>query len=370
MPFKENKMSLVAIERINDYDVPLIKESLISMIGKTEFPEVNGKRILLKPNILSDAGKEKAITTHPAVLEAIISILQDKGAKEILVGDSPGLHTPGFNARNSGIKDVIDRMGAEFEDFTKNNREHTVYRSIKVPMALAIDNADVVISVAKFKTHQLMMMTGCVKNMFGLVPGLNKSPMHLKCPSVNEFAKLIISIFRESHTDYAIMDAVIGMEGAGPANGRPRKVGLLLSSSDAFALDYAEAVIMGYERKDMPIINEAISEGIFDPRKVEYPILNAKDLIIRDFERVKSQRRNLFSALILPFFTRFFKIRKDRARIAPEFQDNCIKCRRCIDICPAKALSMGEKHPIINEKACIRCYCCHEMCPIDAIKIF
>ena len=249
-------MTDIAIEKVNDYDIEKVKSSLIKMFDLTAFPTVDGKRVLIKPNILSDVPKEKAITTNPVIVEALIDILKDKGALDILVGDSPGLQSPTFSAKTSGIRDVIERKGVRFEDFAKNNRPHTIYKKIKVPMAKALDEVDVVISVAKFKTHQLMMQTGAVKNMFGLVPGLNKSPLHLKCPSVEEFARLIVSIFKESHTDYAIIDAIMGMEGAGPANGNPRKVGLLISSADAFAADYAEAVIMGYEKKDMPIFLE------------------------------------------------------------------------------------------------------------------
>lgn len=369
MPFKEETMTDIAIEKVNDYDIEKIKSSLIKMFDLTAFPTVEGKRVLIKPNILSDVPKEKAITTNPVIVEALIDILKDKGALDILVGDSPGLQSPTFSAKTSGIRDVIERKGVRFEDFAKNNRPHTIYKKIKVPMAKALDEVDVVISVAKFKTHQLMMQTGAVKNMFGLVPGLNKSPLHLKCPSVEEFARLIVSIFKESHTDYAIIDAIMGMEGAGPANGTPRKVGLLISSADAFAADYAEAVIMGYEKKDMPIFLEGEKEGLTDESTYNYPLLKAKELVISDFKRIEAKKKSLFSALILPFFSRYFEMRKAKRRKAPDFQDNCVKCHRCIDICPAKALSMGSRHPEIDTKACIRCYCCHEMCPVDAIKI-
>lgn len=362
-------MTDIAIERVDSYDKEIIRNALTRMFENTSFPDVRGKKLLIKPNILSDAPKEKAITTNPVVVEALIEIVKERGASSILVGDSPGLQSPSFNARTSGIKDVIDRTGAKFEDFTKNNRTHAVYKKIKVPMAKAIDDVDIVISVAKFKTHQLMMQTGAVKNMFGLVPGLNKSPLHLKCPSIDEFARLIVSIFKESHTDYAIIDGIIGMEGAGPANGEPRKVGLLISSEDAFAADYAEAVIMGYDKKDMPIFLEGERENLTNPDEYRYPLLKAEELVLNNFKKIESKRKSLFSALILPFFSRHFAIKRAKRRSAPEFKENCVKCCRCIEICPAKALVMGEKHPDINTDACIRCYCCHEMCPVDAIKV-
>ena len=88
-------------------------------------------------------------------------------------------------------------------------------------MAAALDEADIVISFAKFKTHQLMSSTGAVKNMFGTIPGLNKSPMHLKYRSPEAFAAFLMKVFRECHVDYSFIDAVVGMEGQGPGSGTP-----------------------------------------------------------------------------------------------------------------------------------------------------
>lgn len=359
----------VAIDRINTYEINALKEKLYTLVSSTNFPSVKDKTVLIKPNILSDAPEHKAITTNANLVEAVALILKELGAKSIYIGDSPGLQKPGFDAHASGIKKAVENTGSIFVDFSKSTRDHKVYKNINVPMTTIIDEVDVVISVAKFKTHQLMMYTGCVKNMFGLIPGLNKSPLHLKCPSPEEFAKLLISIFKESHTDYAIMDAIIAMEGPGPANGNARNVGLLMASEDAYAIDYAEAVIMGYKRKDMILTNEAIREGLLDVNDIEYPILDAMDLVISDYKRIESKRRSLFSALIMPYFTKFFSNRKDRKKPVPNFQDNCIKCKRCIEICPAKALTLGTNKPMLDKNKCIRCYCCHEMCPADAIKI-
>ena len=112
-------MTDIAIEKVNDYDVEKVKSSLIKMFDLTAFPTVEGKRVLIKPNILSDVPKEKAITTNPVIVEALIDILKDKGALDILVGDSPGLQSPTFSAKTSGIRDVIERKGVRFEDFAK-----------------------------------------------------------------------------------------------------------------------------------------------------------------------------------------------------------------------------------------------------------
>ena len=159
------------------------------------------------------------------------------------------------------------------------------------------------------------------------------------------------------------------MEGAGPANGTLRQTGLLLASSSALALDKAEAILMGYDPKDIPILKEAERNEKGSTDGV-YPLLDPEKEVIKDFRRVEVKKRVLINSLLLPFFTRFFDRKMAEKRKAPEFlRDKCKRCKKCVDICPAKALTLVTDHIEIDTSKCIRCYCCHEMCPFDAIKI-
>jgi uncharacterized protein (DUF362 family) len=199
-----------------------------------------------------------------------------------------------------------------------------------------------------------MFTTGAIKNMFGLVPGLNKSKQHVHNPTRKGFAKFICGLFSISKTEYAVMDAIMGMEGPGPANGSPKQVGLLLASDDALALDISQAIIMGYNPLDIPIIKYAIKKQLTPTRKIdsiEYSSLDANNLIIKDYKRIDSKQTS--SQRPAPIFL-----------VAP-----CIRCKKCIDICPANALTMKNKKIIIDEKKCIKCYCCNEVCPANAIKV-
>ena len=358
-------MTRCAIMHVDAYDEDKVLEAMREIADATAFPDVEGQTVLVKPNILSDSYPEKAITTHPAVIKALITLLWEKGAKRILTGDSPGMQTGRFNPVNSGLRKVAEETGAEIVDFRESTRIHEV-EGIRIPMTDAIDKADIVISAAKFKTHQLMSATGAVKNMFGLVPGLQKSPMHLRARTPESFARLILSIFREAHVDYAVIDAIEGMEGAGPTNGQPRHVGLLMGSENAFALDKAEAIIMGY--RSVPIIEEAEKRfpGITD---AEYPLLNPEDLIIRDYRRIPEGKKTTLRTLFLPNLLSRIGIATD-GRAYPEFiHSECRHCLKCVNVCPAKALEMKGGRIHISRRKCIRCYCCHEMCPFDAIKV-
>ena len=360
----------VAIVECSNYELDAVTKALEKIIENTSFPNVEGKYILLKPNVLSDAPVEKHISTNPLVVRAIIRLLKKKGVARIIVGDSPGLPLPSFKPVNCGIWSVIEDEGVEWVDFSEGAVLRTLPSSgFKVLQTHYLDDVDLVFSIAKMKTHQLMMATGCVKNMFGTVPGLNKSPMHLKAPSPSSFSRVICDIYRTHMPEYSIMDAVISMEGAGPANGTPRHTGLLLGSHSAPALDKAEALIMGYDPHDIPILQtlEKEKKGITDGI---YPLLNPMDITINDFRRVEVKKRSLFSSLILPYIERRSEHTKTHLRPAPVFNENvCRRCTKCIQICPAKALELKNNMIEIDTNKCIRCYCCHEICPFNAIEV-
>ncbi len=167
------------------------------------------------------------------------------------------------------------------------------------------------------------------------------------------------------------MDGIIAMEGPGPANGVSRHLGLLIASRDAVALDYAQAQIMGYDPLLVPIVSEGIRRGLGE-KPTSYPALSAEELVQGDYVCIEIQKRTSFlHSLIVPFiFSRYIRWKVKKERKAPVFLvDPCIGCRKCIDICPAEALTMVDKRIIIDPKACIRCYCCHEVCPASAILV-
>ncbi|MCR4676704.1 MAG: DUF362 domain-containing protein [Sphaerochaetaceae bacterium] len=365
-------MSRVAITKCTSYRQEEVYQALKKVLENSDVPDVRGKKVLLKPNILSDSPASSCITTNPEIVRSAIKLFFERGASEIYVGDSPGLQTSSFSGKTCGIYDVCQEEGAVWTDFSTSPTPTLIKgTSQTLPLASILKEGVLTISICKFKTHQLMYTTGAVKNLFGLVPGLNKSPCHLANPTRESFAKLIVGIHNTVQPSFAIMDAVLGMEGPGPANGKPKLVGLIMSSDNLFALDYAQAVIMGYKPNDIPILNEGKRQHLL-PQNIDFPLLNAENLVINDYERIKlSRKTNLLTSLVIPFFTRGYHKKKQKKEPAPLFNENkCIHCAKCINICPAKALSFNEKKAVVADyDKCIRCYCCHEMCPADAISI-
>jgi len=69
----------------------------------------------------------------------------------------------------------------------------------------------------------------------------------------------------------------------------------------------------------------------------------------------------------------------------PHFKKSkCLRCAKCIEICPAQILSFKDdkrattgangkkfsKHVTIQRSKCLHCFCCHEICPVSAIKLY
>jgi uncharacterized protein (DUF362 family)/Pyruvate/2-oxoacid:ferredoxin oxidoreductase delta subunit len=374
---KKVDIASVAIVKCPTYAENDLLENLRKICDAAGMPNPKGKTVLLKPNILSDAPPEKAITTRPEVLAAVIRILKERGAAKILVGDSPGISGPGFLPRVSGIDAVCKQENVAWCDFSKDPVMKIIPGTYgrKLPVPAVLGEIDMLISLSKMKTHQLMYVTGSVKNLFGMVPGLQKSACHMKYPTRESFSRMMAGLYSVLKPSFGIMDAVVSMEGAGPAGGSPRHTGLLMASCDCTALDVAQSTIMGYSPFSIPLTKELLDRHLTVWRKIEdisYPLLNANDLIISDYKRIDQQKhRNFFNALIGPIFTRYIKLRHQRKEPRPLFNaETCISCGKCIRICPGKALEFDSDKKIkVDYSRCIRCYCCHEVCPVDAIAI-
>ena len=299
------------------------------------------------------------------VLKATIQLVKEKGAKKIYVGDSPALQNKKFKPTTSGLSQICEEENVEWVDFTTDPVTKMLpIANHNIKMANIIDQVDLSISISKFKTHQMMYMTGSMKNMFGLVPNMSKSAQHMRHPSRGSFAKMICGVLSHAKVGYTVMDAVMGMEGPGPANGYPRSVGKIIAGNDPVAVDIAQATMMGYDPMKMPAIKCAIENKITSLssiQDVEYPLFDASDLMIKDYQRIG---KNISTDLDDDAASEYLR------RPAPAFDDDkCIYCKKCIDICPAKALDLDTGIVRIDDAKCIRCYCCHEVCPADAIII-
>ncbi len=371
-------MSVVSVAKCQSYDTAEVRRALseaLSAIGGLSWVR-EGMVIAIKCNLVSMMKPEQAATTHPALVTELCRLLIEKGAKPI-IGDSPGgLYN---NAFLSGIYKATgmhqcEEVGAELNrDFGTAQADFPEAVKAKTFSYTSwLDNADAIINFCKLKSHGMMGMSAAAKNMFGAVPGVTKPEYHYRFPNAADFSDMLIDLNEYFKPRLCIVDAVEGMEGNGPTQGVPRKIGAVLASADPYDLDLICAKIIGLDRSSVPLLEAAARRGLSSESAEEVEVVGELDsLIISDFDNMKAMTNIEFAPKSFGIFNGFVGwVEKTCLVSKPTVRKNeCIGCRQCEQICPAKAIVMKNKLPVINRKTCIRCFCCQEFCPKGAMKV-
>ena len=237
--------------------------SALDAIGGLDFVKA-GMTVAIKANLVTAAKPDTATTVHPRVLEELCRLLTDRGAR-VIIGDSPGgLYN---EAILSHVYKVAGLTPLEREGVTLNRNfgeKDTAYPEGKVLHSFRytayLDEADVIVNVAKLKCHGMMGMSAAAKNMFGTVPGTLKPEYHFRFPDHADFANMILDLDEYFKPVLHLVDAVVGMEGNGPTGGDPRQIGALVASHSPHQADLVCARLIGLSPEEVvEILNEYLS---------------------------------------------------------------------------------------------------------------
>ncbi|MCM8795557.1 MAG: DUF362 domain-containing protein [Candidatus Omnitrophica bacterium] len=365
--------SRISIVKCNSYAPDIIEEKLrkaINLIGGIEKFIKPQSKVLLKPNLLMAIEPESAVDTHPEVVRGVIKILKEINCK-IFVGDGPSawggeMENVDEVYRRSGIRQVCEEEGVELVKF-ENNRWRR-----RLLLTTWLDHCEYVVNLPKFKTHDFTILTAAIKNLFGLVAARYKMQLHKEYFKPQDFSRVLVDIYEEVRPALTIVDAIVAMEGDGPAtSGKPRKLNLLLAGSDGVAIDSVLALIMGLRPKDILTNKLAAARGLGIADIEHINILGEK------LEEIIPDR-----PFQLPAISMIRKIPLPLVNLAKKFikyypliiDNNCLRCGSCIKACPKQAISMeflSEYNSRIkfDYQKCISCFCCQEACPHSAIKV-
>lgn len=338
-----------------------------------------GSRVVIKPNLVIRRSPEEATTTHPAVVTAVIRALKKRGINDITIAESSGglYNKTAMNAVFSGcgITGVCEKEGVALN-------QNFDYAQVDCPGAMQchqfniiepIIEADAVINIAKLKTHAMTGFSGCVKNMFGSVPGLGKPEMHCQYPDMSDFQQMIVDLCTLTAPTISIMDAVMCMEGDGPTGGSPRFVGALLGGVNPFAVDIAACRLIAVEPENIHMLRHGINRGLSPASLGEVELIgdDLEPIRVADFRQPKSVSRTIvdyFPAFLQPIVDKGKGLISSRPVINKK---KCIGCGKCAESCPQHTITIDrqKRRAVIDYKPCIKCFCCHEMCPVRAIDI-
>jgi len=362
-------MIKVALEKVASYDSDAIKaglESLLEHLGGIGTFVKPGERVLIKPNMLSAKPPEAAVTTHPAVLRAVIELVQSAGAVA-LVGDSPGFGTLRSVAKRSGMLAVVEATGAELVEFSETRAVASTGQFRRFEVAAAYLQADRVINLPKLKTHEMMTLTCGVKNLFGILVGAAKPAWHLQAGFDRElFARVLLEIYQLRPPDLTIVDAVTAMEGDGPGSGDPCHVGLLLAGVNPVAVDIIAAEIAGIPKKLLFVERQAEKQGLPGSSRSEIEVVGV------DIKSIRIPPFKLPPLSDVEFgLPRFIKNRlRNHLTTRPvQIKSRCVLCGVCVKGCPPEVIKIVGKKLEFDYSRCIRCFCCRELCPEAALAV-
>lgn len=330
------------------------------------FPlEIRGKKVLLKPNVLRASEPKENIATHPDVLRAVVEKVETMGPASIVVGDNPGIFNYGENEKSFETTGLMEAAKGYYQNIGNDSIKVDFNPAFMdtVSISRIVREADIFISLPKFKTHGLTVITGAIKNSYGILPGAQKAKLHKAARTPERFHELLIDVFKLRVPDLFIMDAVVGMEGNGPASPDLRDIGLILAARNAVAMDAVVATMMGCEPGLLRFLQKAKEVGLgdYDLRTIE---------TIGELRRLPDFKLPPLGGQAILNNAALQDLMHRRTIVRPKADPElCTSCGTCVNQCPVSALSISDRVPEVNVDACITCFCCQEICPEKAISL-
>ena len=376
-------MEKVAVIKCENYANENVSQALLKGIdligGISQFIKPNST-VVLKANLIIKFAPERAATTHPSIVGNLAKICLDAGAK-VIVADSAG---GPFNEKYMGAIYNVSGMTQASKDFgfelnSNYNAYQVNFEKAKVAKNFEIlevlQNADTIINVCKLKSHSFTGITNAVKNMFGAVPGLKKVEMHGQFQTLDNFSNMLYDIwdYFGNKIAFSVCDAVVGMEGEGPTNGKPVKIGAIMVSKNPVAIDVLGARIMNANPETLPTIETGIKRGyINDVNNFETVGESIENFVLPNFDKRTPNVYTPFSTNVPRFLQPILhKLTTQRPCIKKR---KCVGCATCAKHCPVGAITMvtkknGKKYAKFNYSKCIRCFCCQELCPFGVVNV-
>ncbi|MBU2535223.1 MAG: DUF362 domain-containing protein [Chloroflexota bacterium] len=256
-----SKVSIVRVE--NDYYDALLQ----ALDGVGEKPVARGDCVLIKPNLYEPSALDSGEITSPRVVEAVARYCLDAGAGRVIIGEGPSYYQSESRLRpcftQTGISEVADRLGIEWVLFDEHKYRTFKNISKATPDEFQVTEyafaCDKLLNVPVLKTHYQTTVTLAMKNLKGCLKREDKPRFHSK-----DLDGAIVELNKIVRPTINIIDATartIGSVGSS-YRGQPIGVRLLLTSTDAVAVDAVGTALMGIDPNDVPTVTLGAAAGL------------------------------------------------------------------------------------------------------------
>jgi uncharacterized protein (DUF362 family) len=270
------------------YDASLVTTIRDGLLASGIDPKgMHDKRVLLKPNLVEPYKKSPHLTTNPFVVAAAAEVFLGWGAR-VIVGEGPGhVRDTEMALAEGGMQEILDNLHLPFADLNYEDVAWVANRGRASRLdgfffPRSVLEADLIVSLAKMKTHHWVGVTASLKNMYGVIPGIKygwpKNVLHH-----HGIPQTVFDINASLPKTIAIVDGIECMEGDGPIMGTPKHLGVILVGTNQTAVDATVCRLMQ-----------------IDPGRIEYLRL-AADCLGPVSERLIDQRGERWQSLAASF---------------------------------------------------------------------
>lgn len=278
-----NDKERAMVSLIKGNDLRDITFQALKNIENNIMTSLEGKKsILIKPNFVSTS--VPLCATHVDSVRGILDFIKPRWKGPIVIGES----TASKNGTMEGYTNY-GYLGLEKEyklRLTDLNEGPSVTRYFLGPdntpqkvriISSLLDKDQYIISAAKMKTHDRVLVTLSLKNLLMAAPcndyKQNDKPfMHLTSfRSKNSILHFnMFSLAQEIYPNLGVIDGFEAMEGNGPVRGTPVDSRIALASTDPLALDIICTKIMGFNPAEILYFSSLSKAGMGqgDPDKI------------------------------------------------------------------------------------------------------
>jgi len=264
-------------------------EEALDLIGGIQDIIKPGDLVLINPSwVAPPVEREAGCITIPEVPRSVSDIVRELGARPVIAESSAVGVDSTQVIQQSGYRDLIE-MGYEVVDL-KAQKAHVdmaadngkVFESVECWEL--VQQADVIVSVPKLKTHDQTEMTCAIKKLKGLLTDKAKKAMHQQ-----GLFEGVIDLLSALKPRLAVVDAIICQEGVGPVFGKPVEMNLILAGKDLVAVDATCARLIGYNPREILLTVNAAARGLgtMDADQIDLagePLENVKRRFMRSVE--------------------------------------------------------------------------------------